>query len=65
MGMISTTMVSSIAQKLDGLDLARRQRVLDEVMTPQPEPTGFVLVALSRMELPSVAFSNGVAGRRH
>jgi hypothetical protein len=52
MGIISATMVASVARKFAGLDLAGREQALHEVITAQPEPTGFVL-ALSRMGLPA------------
>jgi hypothetical protein len=50
--MISTTMVASAVGRIARLDQAGRERMLDEVITSQPEPTGFVL-ALSRMGLPA------------
>ncbi len=51
MGMISTTMVTSVARKFDRLDSAGREQALYEVISSQPEPTGFVL-ALKRIGLP-------------
>ena len=52
MGMISTTMVASVARRFERMGVAEREQALDEVITSQPEPTGFVL-ALSRMGLPA------------
>ena len=52
MVMISTAMVAGVAQKFEWMGLAGRERLLDEVITSQPEPAGSVL-ALSRMGLPA------------
>lgn len=51
MGMIPTTMVASVARRLDRLDPAGQVQALDELVAAQPTPAGFV-VALSRMGLP-------------